>query len=612
MVETPNFLTFKEQLIQIWFNHYTIILVLILIKTYLFKLSLLNSLQDLKVYSQSSIQQFNAYSNNIATLPYQYSQILNGLIQQKINDMKFQVLTLVIFTINIIIGIVKLLIQIFFGTFICLFDGLVNGFIDFALDLVETILKDFSAVVKASTTIIATGIEGLSKLVTDVSLGINLITKFFSNRDVVNVNGLIHNFNDSISILNDFSLPSSVYQRIDSLKDKVPSFDDLEDDFFAKLESPLTKLIHQFNTLHNFAQLSYPNISMPVARFRAIDESLLDRFFDDSKIAINESFKIIMILLILLSVLAMIFLAVRDYFLWKKKYTLFVEVRNEPLDEFKFLNLLNWFSNTFVYYAKNLFHLHNRTVWFISYITSPYSLTLLGITLAGFFAILLQYCLLKVFLRTLVSFPMQKLSNDLSKSLVLDTATFVRNTNAYIEDQQRALNAELFGSITNSTSHVSEIINSMVSNLNHTLIEPFDSTPFAAPINTVVYCIITKKLVMIEDGLSWITHNLNIDLPHLPLSFEQDLNRAMAQHAVSGSIVIQPYIDRMVQYYKKSLLFECIIFSGLFGLWLLQFVIGVGYHCYRAKRYQTIGCPKPLTVREKLAYEFPFTNVNIE
>lgn len=599
-----NYLNYREQLIQVAFNYYTVLLILVLLKVFLFKRSLNHAIDDLDYYALQSLETINKANQQLVQLPHQYSQLVSAMVENSIANLKSQWLYLLVLLINVIIGIIRFLVQVFVGTFVCLVDGLLQGVVELVLELVEEVVNTFNTLIQTSTKIISSGLNGLTKIIDGVSSGINLVSLFFTNDDVVDSSSFIDDINGAIESLNNFSLPQSIYTTIDGFKYKVPSLDDVEDDAIDSLKRPLIDLISTFNSLSLFQPINH-SITATIPPYTKLSGDNIANFTTKSHHLINKTFFIIMILLIIASLIAMIILAWKEYRLWKRKYEFYLQVGG-PVNDFTFLNLLNTYTNLWVYGAKKWFLMSDRTVWIISFITSNYSVTLLGLGLTGMVAVGLQYWLFVVFKSCVGQFPLSTLTTSINKSITNSTQLFLRTTNQFITDQQTVVNDEMFGTIRNVSGTFSDVIEDFVQALNDTLIEPFENTPLAQPISTVVYCVVTRKLIMVERGLEWLEDNLVISLPGLLSEVGDQLDNLVKSQATT-SIDLLPYIDKVQKMFKDTLVVELAISGGILGLWMVQLAVGLGYFGYRRTREIVISEPRSLTVLEGKEYGYPFT-----
>lgn len=690
MYDPPNYLNLKDRLVQVWFNKYTIIILAILIKIYLFKLALDNSIDDIHDYFTQIVAQMAQLNNELLNLPHYYSKFVNRFVINNINSMKLQWITFITLMVTMFLNIAVFVMQLFLGTFICLFTELIEGFISFGFDLVNNVLNMIDSIIKALTTMIATSLAGIGSFIDDISSGINLVVGYFlDDKDIIDTKLWLQNINGSIAALNNVSLPLLVFEDLNLLESKVPDFDSLELPSVDLITKPLKKFLVTINESTGFSQplqishlqpiplvangtglnetgnnrtygvngtsyitngtngtiygpITFVNSTLNTTLPNSLSNTLsngtirsntattaTDQYFQSLHNTINSSFKIILIVLIILAVLIIAFTAFKEYTHWKRKYELYVNLNNLNLNqqsEFTILNILNIYHNKVLYYFnkwtnrnggyKNKYNIY----WLFSYVGSKHSKDLLTISLAGFFMVLLQFILLSGLKRGLadnngVMELNQRAGAQLSKSVNQSTDIFIFNTNQFITTQQSQLNEELFGNIKSISQEFSDSIDTFVADLNKTVVEPFASTPFGPSVNSIVYCVVTRKLLMISNGLNWVQDHLSISLPLLSKALMADLyeqysgenNSATSQTARLGDDLAR-YTNQIIDSYTNSLMIELYFVVAIFGIWVVQLIMGL-FIWWWFKRDFTISSPKPLRLREKLDYGIPFNDL---
>lgn len=612
--EIPNYLNFKDRLLQVWFNKYTIVLILIVFKINFFTKRLDNDIGSLKMYANDSLDSFNTYSKKMVELPHHYYEFVNELMVDNLNRVLVHLVVLIVIMISIIKAVVKFFIALYLGTILCLFNGLMAGVADVALDAIDTVLSLVNGVIDSATSTISGALDSLMSFASSVTSGINSIALVFSDNDLVDPSSFFSAINESITDLSSFQIPDSVFLEISSWKSKIPDFDDLESDAVDALLLPFDDLIDNLNSLMTYSPFSLDHVNRqlpPQSKFTPITNDEMNLFFDDLTNKINRASLIMLIVLIVLSVLVIIPLTIKEYYNWKKKYNLYLELDAAgPHNEFKFLNILNIYSNSVVYYFTKFTHVKNNWVlWILSYTSLSASITLLNICLAGFLTVLLQYILFNLYRSTIDDLPSDDIQTALMTSMNNNTQTFIKSTNSFIIQQQGDVNDELFGWIRNTSADLSHSINGFIGNLNDTLIDPFQSTPLESPISTVVYCILTKKLIMIDNGLNWLVNNLQIKFPTLPKNFKSSFDNLVSNTNNSpNQFNLSPYRQKIVNQYNQELFYETCIFLVILGIWLFQIVLGVAYSCYKYYKYNQvdISLPRPLTNEQKLQYGYPY------
>lgn len=624
-----QFLNYYEILSQVWFNKYTIILVLMTIKIYLFTNSILSNLTNFKAYTESICTSLDTYSTVIASLPEQLSKVINHMVASTLNSMKMQSLKMLMTIITIIKLLIVFYIDIFLGTYICILTAAIGGTVDFALDSTQLVLKSVNETIISVSEDIQDGLNGLLKVINTLLSGVDKVKSFFTNQDTDSTE-YVDKVNLSIKALQNIKIPNSVLTDIDNFKDKVPDFNELQNT--SKLVSkPFEIITQELNELAHFKNITVDQLklaSTPPVNFcsNSLD---IDKFYSNLAKKVQFTSNIIIIVLLIMAMFAIASLVVVEYFKWRKSQRMINEILADKNQESYFVltrNIMNKYNSSLIYYIEKFVTIppsrKDNLYWLLSYITTPYSLTVLIIGLAGLFTVMLQFIILQIILKSFKSLTTELTGFKTQIITLMDNATssYIKETNSYIGSQQKLINDELFGNIRTASTSVNSTINDFLMKMNTTINSVFANTPFSKPVNTLVYCTIGRKLIKIEQGLTWIVENLSVSLPQLPKNLTEDFmtNYSKDNHGIHKlTDNVTSGITFLLDTYKKSLLIELYISSAILGIWILQIIIGLTLIWYRSssnckarkpEKIQgepTIGNPKPLTTEQRKEYGYP-------
>lgn len=606
MYQYPGYLDFRDRLAQVWIHPWVVMLVMVIIKLYLFKVSLLHSLKLLQQYVVVSVDLFNSYAKRLSRVPEDYGTLANRLIVDNINNIKAHSLYFLLLMLTVFVSAVLFVIELLLGTILCLVSLLLEGIVDMVTDLVTEFLEMVNTIAKAASVLIQQGLEGLTEVIDGVADTINSVTSFFTGDEVVDASGFIEDINSAITAISNITIPSRVFLTIDSLQTMIPDLDDFQDDALDELASPINSLILKLNTSVSFDSLEplvLDNNTMRGSSAEISTKGVIE-FFGECNSRIDNVYFIIALSLGMLMVLVMVMVGFKEYFDWKKLFNMYLDLSESKSNEFQFLNTINIYTNSVLYYLsiKLKVHLNDKTVWLISYTLSPSSLFLLSFIVLGLLTVAIEYLMLNQFKSLVNLFPMSEITSQ-SGSVNQTFTGFLKNTNTFITLQLNQLNEELFGSITNTTAKVSTAIDLFVSGMNSTLLESFNSTYLQSAMSTVVYCILVRKLDMVNNGMKWIQDNLHIEIPEISSSTFENLS----VDSPSLELKLQEQIDDIIEWYHKSMIIELILVGGVGGIWLLLVLVGVIMMLLR-KRVQ-ISWPKPLKKHQRIEYGMPFDEI---
>lgn len=617
-----QFLTYNEIVSQVWFNKYTIILVLMTVKIYLFTNSILSNLKTFQEYTESICTSLDTYASVVSSLPQQLSKVINQMVVSSINSMKLQSLLMLKQIITIIKSLIVFYIDVFLGTYICLITAAVDGTVDFALDSTELVIKGVNLTIVGISGDIQDGLSGLLSIINKLLEGINKIKSIFSSENT-DSSKYVDKVNLSIKSLQNIKIPDSILKDIDNFRDKVPEFKELQNTS-ELINLPFSKITDQLNQLKHFNNITVNELKLatpPPVKFcsNSLD---IDKFYKEVAQQVQTTSNIIMIVLIILAFFAIASFVVHEYFNYRKNRRMINEMIIDKSQETYFIqtkNVMNRYNNTLIYYIEKFLPVSpqrkDKLYWLLTYITTSYSMTALTIGIAGLFTVLLQYIILKIIINGFKT--LTKDLNNIKAEVVnlFDNATsgYLKQTNSFIGSQQDLINNELFGNIRDASDTLNSTINEFLTKMNDSINLVFSNTPFKKPISTVVYCTIGKKLIKIEHGLTWIVDNLSISFPKLPSNLTDEFIKHYAKDDSGINNLtdnITNGINRLIEAYKKTLYIELYISLAVLGIWVLQIIIGLLLLCYkhyinRVPEDPSISEPKPLTVEQRKEYGYP-------
>lgn len=532
-----------------------------------------------------------------------------------------------------IITIIKLLIvfyiDIFLGTYICILTAAIGGTVDFALDSTQLVLKSANETIISVSEDIQDGLNGLLKVINTLLSGVDKVKSFFTNQET-DPTEYVDKVNLSIKALQNIRIPNSVLTDIDNFKDKVPDFNELQNT--SKLVSkPFEIITQELNELAHFKNITLDQLKLAsTSPVNFCSNSLdIDKFYSNLAKKVQFTSNIIIIVLLIMAMFAIASLVIVEYFKWRKSQRMINEILADKNQESYFVltrNIMNKYNSSLIYYIERFVTIppsrKDNLYWLLSYITTSYSLTVLIIGLAGLFTVMLQFIILQIILKSFKSLTTELTGFKTQIITLMDNATssYIKETNSYIGSQQKLMNDELFGNIRTASTSVNSTINDFLMKMNTTINSVFANTPFSKPVNTLVYCTIGRKLIKIEQGLTWIVENLSISLPQLPKNLTEDFmtNYSKDNHGIHKlTDNVTSGITLLLDTYKKSLLIELYISSAILGIWILQIIIGLTLIWYRSfknckahkpEKIQgepTIGNPKPLTTEQRKEYGYP-------
>ena len=221
--------------------------------------------------------------------------------------------------------------------------------------------------------------------------------------------------------------------------------------------------------------------------------------------------------------------------------------------------------------------------WFFHYIFHPPALACF---LIGFFGIL------SVQLQLLAIAPLEARFHDrataaaadlsgniftsLNQSMYNQSATYANGVNSHIDNIQSTINDGLFGWVNGTTTTLNNTVNAFYSDLQDVVSTIFNGTILEQPAQEFLRCFIGSKVDAIENALTFLHDNLNIDIARvnesiLVLSPDEvnGVTKPIAAAAVgNGDSSDGGLVGRLIDTYVQSLKKERIMFAIFLLLWL--------------------------------------------
>ena len=241
-------------------------------------------------------------------------------------------------------------------------------------------------------------------------------------------------------------------------------------------------------------------------------------------------------------------------------------------------------------------HIHIR--WFLHYVFHPPALACF---LIGFFGLLsVQIQLLAVGpLEAKYSAQAAASVQDLSTSIATQmnhsmynqSASYAGQVNSRVNAVQSSINEGLFGWVNGTTTTLNTTLNNFYTDVQNLMTTVFNGTVLETPAQDFVKCLIGSKVQALEEALTFLNENLNVDLPRVNNSVlvlspndVNEITQPIATAAIGGSQDNSSgLIGRLVATYVNSLKKERIMFAIFLGLWGVVVMMGLAivfWHSY--------------------------------
>ncbi|KAH3660068.1 hypothetical protein OGAPHI_007273 [Ogataea philodendri] len=592
------YLNLNERFSQTWLNRYTVVLVLMIFKLLLFRISLNNSLTQAKEETYSTCSKAETYASSLTSMPHYISKGANILIAKGLTETNKGFMEMLDIILTGSKNLIVFALEMTIGTYVCVLTATVDATAYAALNATESVISVANDTVKGLAEEIQDGLDDVSKVVNALVSAYEKVKDFFEDDDDGDdVNNSIDKVNLTIASLKKWQIPSSINTKLDTLAKEVPNFDDVMNYTESLINEPFdylkNKVAEQVDLEFDPQELSVPDKQT----MTFCSNSGIDKFYEDLA---NILHKASIVMFVILLVMALTFVLV-EAFMEKRQWNRINEISENvqqveatSASEYKgglAVELVEMVRNRYSFligqklgdavFGPSVARL-NRFKWVVSYIFSDRASMVLLLGLAGILTFILQTVLLALISghdsNTLES-SFKSISHKVTTQVNDSMTEWAKDTNIYISDQEDSINDSCLGWIHNTTGTLNSTLSEFIDEMNSKISDIFGDTPLYDYVSGIVGCTVTRKLEKVEEAMSWLNEHSQVSLPRIDPS---DFNTTDS----SDSGTIDSYLhktkealtetkDLLVRKYRSALRIELYISLVLLGLWLLMVLVAL-------------------------------------
>ncbi|KAF5351990.1 hypothetical protein D9756_007622 [Leucocoprinus leucothites] len=540
----------------------------------------------------------------------QFVDAVNGTL----NGARFVLTT----SLTIMEAIVNFVIDLYRSTLLCFLELVVRG----GLSILIGAVQELNNVIQSAASGLRTSIQN------DVASANNLIKGFVDTVNKANPFGDIQapQINvPSLDGLSNLTLPSSFQDNLTKLNASIPTVADLKDKVESIIDTPFELLKKEIND--TFAQISFNSSVMPIpaqnrlAFCNDMDTSIVDDIGRD----LIKTAKIGIVILV---VLALVLIGLNCLLAWYKwrcmkahlEYTRQAWLTDPTmyhtksstgtpqmtLTDHNLLMLQANSSHPLVTRITNrlsqLFRLtpsqHTHMQWFFHYIFHPPATAIFLIGFFGLLCVELQLLAMGPLVAkyqgqaaNAVSDFSNTIATSINNSMYNQSAAYASEVNARIDAAQSTINDGLFGWVNQTNTSLNSTINEFYTDIQNAVNTVFGGTILEEPAQEFLRCFIGSKVDAIENALTFLHDNLQVDMPRmndsalvLPPSTVNEAVQPIAAAAIGGGADDnEGVVGKIINSYAESLKKERVMFCIFLGLWGLVVLMGIGvilWHSY--------------------------------
>ncbi|KAF1811245.1 hypothetical protein P152DRAFT_66512 [Eremomyces bilateralis CBS 781.70] len=592
---TPNqtpyltpYLGLQARLSQVWINRWTILLILVLIRTLLAIGSIDDGLDSARRQALSACTSVETVGSSMASMPHYMSKGVNKMTASGIEKSVNALMSMVTMTVTGVEELVVFVIGMLTNTYLCLITLVVTGSLRAATALIKEVqefMNESLGKLGDSLSDATQGFEDLLNGFLSKIQGIPLIGNTVTEKPELNLD-------QQIADVRNLKLPGDLTNELDRLNAAIPTFDDVKNFTETAIRFPFEQLKKVIKD--NMGTYAFDGSLLPVAAKEKLsfctDNNDINDFFDGLVRIESIAKKVFLGVLITAAILACVPMAWREIQKWRQMKERAERLQKEAVDPMDAVYMASrpYTSQFGLWLASKTSSRRHQTLvrWCVAYPTTTPALFVLSLGLAGLFACLCQYILLKSLERQVPGLTAQvgAFTNKVVGSLNNASLQWSVGTNAAIRNESDHLNQELFGWVKTSTDAVNDTLNVFIDKTIGALNDTFGGTILFDPVKEVFNCLIGLKVQGVQQGLTWVHDNAHINFPQLAndtfslgalasVSDSKDDDQLLANPG-SGHDDISAAVFRVTDKLASAIRQEAIISTMILLVWVLIVLIG--------------------------------------
>ncbi|KAG7294665.1 plasma membrane fusion protein prm1 [Staphylotrichum longicolle] len=586
---TP-YLGLRARLSQLWFNRWTILLILVLVRVVLLTGSLNDNIGDAKVKALSACTKVEDIGSAMASMPHYLSVGVNSLASDGITKAVSGMVQVLMMILTGVENLIFFIINMYVGTYACLIAALIHGGLDVAVKVVEGATKVMNDAIGTITGQITDNIADVQKVLNDIP---NKVTSLFGlNLDIPKID-ITKNIDD----LQHIKVNSADLVRdLVSLNTTIPTFDQVENFTKNAIAIPFQFVKDQVNT--SFGSYQFDQSIFPVAQKQALsfcsDNSFLNDFFKtlfDIVAKAKIAFLVVIPILAILAIIGVGYLEIRRWRREKERARTFNELRYDTMDIVYLASrpitggIGLWVSKKLrLQDAKNMALVR----WTIAYGTSLPALFVLSLAFAGFFSCFCQFIILRSIQKEAPALANQvgDFAGDVVQTLQQVSTDWSDDANGVILKLQDDINGDVFGWVNNATTAVNNTLNTFDDEIEKAITAVFKDTILLNTARNLVGCVITRKIETVQKGLTWVHDNAHVTLPLFnnnifsqgandSVNGDSDLTSFLASPSSVTTDEITSAVNQVITKLEHGIVQEALISTALLLVYVVVVLIGV-------------------------------------
>lgn len=587
---TP-YLGLRARLSQIWFNRWTILLLLVLIRTLIAIAGIDNNLASARLEALSACSEVESMGSTMASMPHYMSQGVNELaatgVEKSVNGL-MQMSTL---SVTAVEEIAVFVIGMMTNTYLCLITLAVSGSLESVIGTLDSAQKGLNALTKTLGDDLGGVVGDFEDKYNDL---VTSLSSFFSVGSQIPTPPKL-DLSKQEDAVRTLKLPPNLDAELQKLNKSIPTFDEVKNFTESLIRLPfdeVKKLMAESMGNYTFNRTAFPVPQKEQLSFCGEDDGIND-FFDKLTDLAHLARRVFIGVLVVLAILVMVPMAWREIRRYRKAQDRALLVHDNARDPMDVVYLVSrpYTSSTGLKFSQGFESQRKKNLirWVIAYATTEAALFVLALAIAGLFACICQAILLSALAKQVPTLSDQvgAFSDKVVAQLNNASAQWALGTNAVLMETNQNINDDMLGWVNTTTTAINDTLNAFVDKTTDVLNDTFGGTPLYEPIMEVLNCLALMKIAGIQKGLTWVSDNAHVDFP----LFDNDTFSLGAVQSLSSSANpddsflsnpgdatsdrISSAVARFISMLEDGIRTEALISTGILLVWIFIVLVGV-------------------------------------
>ncbi|KAI0884847.1 uncharacterized protein GGS22DRAFT_164474 [Annulohypoxylon maeteangense] len=620
---TP-YLGLGSRLSQIWFNRWTVLLLLVLVHFLLTITQLNSNLDDAKAKALSACTKVEDIGSAMASMPHYLSVGVNRLTASGITEAVQGLMTILDMILTGVEQLILFVIGMMTDTYACLISMVVHGglnasalaitkttdamnnAIDGIAQAINSTADDLQKPIDTMYSIVngalnagdqATSVVGGAVATATAAAGgavesaISGIGSLFSKRvdlppkpqvagDITAVAAKLSNVNINTT---------GFVSDLNTLNKELPDFDDVKNLTATAVSFPFKLIKEQLNKA--YGNWAFNDSVFPVAQKEGLsfcsDNSVINDFFT-TLYEIAHTAKIVAIVILILAAIAVcVPMAYMEIRRWRRAQVCSTNAHDD-------MDLVYMTSRPttarFGYWIASKFRPKRMILvrWCIAYATSLPALFVLSLALAGFLSCFLQWILLQVIAKEVPALASQvgNFADEVVGTLGNISQKWANDANGVINSFSTEINDDILGKVVNGTTAVNNTLNTFMNEINKGITTVFGDTIFKDLAQNTVRCLIGLKVESVEKGLTWVHDHAHVNFPTFPndvfsvgaaksIDGDSDMTTFLASPSSVTTDEVTGAVTHVTDWLHNQIVQNALISLGLLLVYIIVVLIGM-------------------------------------